>query len=416
MTSPKVLTRIITCQGGIQLITALAAMSTRESERKQSDEDYEYHDFLVIYDLYSPHGQLEAFAGFVEKMALAICNLKGIVHFRPEQMDGFAASLENSNAETVFARVQELVGTSRADEIYLCRNWQFGNRLMINAYRNAEKICYGDGIGLYFSEAYFSPATGYRGLGIKAFVRGKLRDLKTSLQTSNRPATSNVLAQAHSMLGDVDFDSGYFLLPNILDQEPPMKTRLVKKESTERIFRELAAALDTEHIADKYEYLARVPTVVLMTSNFSEAARMSGENEILAYRKFIERLELPREATLVIKPHPRDGEEKIRQIGVALGDLFSDVVLLTDPNLFFVPFEIFLMQTFRGETERALRNLKIITFSTACLSIEVLFNVAPIVGFGREIVRKFFYESYVRGRIRHEHDLQVALQKLAQVA
>ncbi len=34
----------------------------------------------------------------------------------------------------------------------------FNNQLMINAYREAAKICYGDSIGLYFSEAYFSPA------------------------------------------------------------------------------------------------------------------------------------------------------------------------------------------------------------------------------------------------------------------
>jgi len=418
MIPAKRLTRIVTCQGGIQLIAALAALRTRESEQKQSSHEYEYEDVLVIYGLFSP-GQLEAFACFVEKMALAICNWKAVIYLTPEQLDEFAASLDLSTTPSVFARVHELVGITKADEIYLCRNWQFGNRLMMNAYENAEKICYGDGIGFYFSEAYFSPAVVSNGLGLKSLVRGKLRQLKNSLKPRVSPVAPRAAgsrANQSAVLGEVDFDIGYFLLPDILGQKPPMKTRLVRKELTESIFRKLAGALDADHFADKYGLISRIPTVVLMTSNFSEAARMSGEKEIVAYRKFLEQLKLPRESTLIVKPHPRDGEEKIRELGRALGDLFSDVVLLTDPNLFFVPFEIFLMQIFRGETEKALRDLKIVTFSSACLSLEVLFNLGPIIGFGSELVSKFFYEAYVHGRIRHEHDLQMALKRLAQVA
>lgn len=418
MTPPKTLKRIVTCQGGIQLIAALAALSTRESEQKHSGGEYEYEDILVIYGLYAPPGQIEAFADFVKKMALAVCDWKAVIYLTPQRMDEFAASLDISSPQAVFARVHELLGITTADEIYLCRNWQFGNRLMINAFRKAEKICYGDGIGFYFSEAYFSPAV-TNGTGLKARVRGKLRRLKHSLRARVRPvAPGKVLSNASdsAVLREVDFDIGYFLLPDILGQTPPMKTRLVRKEVTERIFRKLAGALDADRIADRFKYISRLPTVILMTSNFSEAARMSGAKELVAYRKFLERLKLPREATLIIKPHPRDGEQKIQELGRALGDLFSDVVLLTDPNLFFVPFEIFLMQIFQGENEKAVSDLKIVTFSSACLSLGVLFNLGPIVGFGSELVSEFFYEAYARGRIRHELDLQMALEKLTQVA
>ena len=425
MIHPKKLTRIVTCQGGIQLIAALAALSSRESEQKHLGDEYQYEDFLVVYDLYAPHGQLEEFARFVVKMALAACNWKAVIYLKPEQMDELAASLDVSTTPIVLARVHELVGITKADEIYLCRNWQFGNRLMINAYREAEKICYGDGIGIYFSEAYFLPTVVNNGRGLKSMIMGKLRRLKNSLKDRVRPvpppesvAPPEIVnkASVSAVLEEVDFDIGYFLLPDILGETPPMKTRLVRREFTSRIFRKLAGALDADHIADKYKFISRVPTVVLMTSNFSEAAKMSGEKEIVAYREFLGRLKLPRESTLIIKPHPRDSEEKIQELGRALSDLFSNVVLLTDPNLFFVPFEIFLMQTFRCENEKALRDLKIVTFSTACLSLEVLFNLGPIIGFGSEIVSKFFYEDYVRGRIRHERDLQLALQSLAQVA
>ena len=92
------------------------------------------------------------------------------------------------------------------------------------------------------------------------------------------------------------------------------------------------------------------------------------------------------------------------------------MVLLKDPNFFFLPFEIFLMQVYEDQLSEATSSLKIITFSTACLSLEVLFNLGPIIGFGDGLVEKFFHQNYVRGRIRHEHDLQLALEELAQVA
>lgn len=401
------------------MIAALGALRTRETEQKDAGHEFEYEDFLVVYDLYAPHGQLEAFAAFVKKMALAVCNWKAVIYLTPEQMDQFAASLDISTKPTVFARVHELIGITKADEIYLCRNWQFGNRLMIHTYRKAEKICFGDGIGFYFSEAYFSPAVVNNGMGLKSLVRGKLRRLRNSFRARVSPvAPQGAVSKAgdSAVLGEVNFDIGYFLLPDILGEKPPMKTRLVSKQVTEGIFRKLASALDAGENADRFEYISRVPTVILMTSNFSEAARMSHANEIVAYRIFMKQLGFPRESTLIIKPHPRDGEEKIKELGRALGDLFAEVILLTDPNLFFVPFEIFLMQTFRGENERALRDLKIVTFSSACLSLEVLFNLGPIIGFGSGLVSKFFYETYARGRIRHEHDLALALRKLAEAA
>ena len=77
------------------------------------------------------------------------------------------------------------------------------------------------------------------------------------------------------MLDEIQFDIGYFLLPEILNETPPMQTRLVNKATTGEIFRKLARALDPEQIVAQYGYLAKLPAVILMTSNFSEASRMS---------------------------------------------------------------------------------------------------------------------------------------------
>lgn len=410
MTGTKKFKRVVTCQGGIQLVAALAALQTREAEQQRRDVEYE--DYLVIYDLYAPDSQLPQFKNAVQRMARALHDWKSIVYFSKEQMVEFDQQLTFATRQALYQRIRDLVGVNEADEVYLCRNWQFGNSLMLNVYRDAFKVCFGDSIGIYFSEAYFSPAATNNGRPpLKAAVRQQLRRIKHSLRS--RLAKQETPPLRDVVLDEIQFDIGYFLLPVILGETPPMETRLVNKATTGEIFRKLARALDPEQIAAQYGYLANVPAVILMTSNFSEASRMSSENELIAYREFLEKLQLPRESTLIIKPHPRDGEEKVRELGRRVSDMFANVVLLMDQNLFFTPFEVFLIQTFLSESERTPRNLKIITFSTACLSLPILFDIRPIIGFGNDIVKTSFFENYISGRLQHERDLNSAMQTLS---
>ena len=409
MTVTKKFKRVVTCQGGIQLVAAVAALQTREAEQQRSDVEYE--DYLVIYDLYAPESQLPQFASAVQRMARALRDWKSIVYFSNEQMIEFDQQLTFATRPQVYQRIRDLVGVDEAGEVYVCRNWQFGNSLMLNVFRDACKVCFGDSIGIYFSEAYFSPAVTKNGRPpLKAVVRQQLRQIKHSLRSRLSGGDKTPLRDV--VLDEIQFDVGYFLLPEILREIPPMETRLVNKATTGEIFRKLARALDPEQIVAQYGYLARVPAVILMTSNFSEASRMSSENELDAYREFLEKLQLPPESTLIIKPHPRDGEEKVRELGRRVSDMFANVVLLMDQNLFFTPFEVFLIQTFLSESEKTPRDLKIITFSTACLSLPILFDIQPIIGFGNEIVKTSFFENYISGRLQHEHDLNSAMQTI----
>jgi len=392
-------------------VAALAALRSREAEERS---EREYEDYLVIYDLFAPKSQLPQFASAVKRMAAALHEWKSIVYISREEMEALDHELSVANKPQIFARVREMVGVNHAEEIYLCRNWQFGNSLLLHTYRGAWKVCYGDSIGIYFSESYFSPAVPRNGQPLTTVVRRQLSRLKHGLKNRITGVPhENAELRGVDVLDEIHFDVGYFLLPAILREIPPMPTKLVDKTTTAQLFRELARALNPAQVAEQYGYLAKVPTVILMTSNFSEAERMPAEKEIAAYRTFLEALRLPRESVLVVKPHPRDGAEKIQIVGRTLRDLFSDVVLLTDPNLFFMPFEVFLLQAFLGENDEAPRGLKIITFSTACLSLPVLFKLNPIIGFGSELVKTSFFENYITGRLRHEEDLHLAVQTLA---
>ena len=91
MTGTKKFKRVVTCQGGIQLVAAIAALETREAEQQRRDVEYE--DYLVIYDLYAPDSQLPQFEKAVQRMARALRNWKSIVYFSKEQMVEFDKQL-----------------------------------------------------------------------------------------------------------------------------------------------------------------------------------------------------------------------------------------------------------------------------------------------------------------------------------
>ena len=409
MASRRTLRRVVTCQGSIQLIAALSVLGQRDGERGPGAP--ERRDHLVIYDLWAPAGQVEEFAAFIRRMATLAHEWESIVYVEPGQLSAVAGDLAEHGVERALERVYELTGVRAADEIYLSRNWQFGNQLFTNAYESALKVCYGDSIGIYFSEAYFSPPAPPAAHASGFSLRGKLRSLKGRLV---RPAPPP--APPPRALKEVEFDIGYFLLPDILGESPPMKTAPLEKWHALELFQKMSGLLEEGQVAGVRTRLAGRPAVILMTSNFSEAQRMTVENELAAYVKFLEGLECPRDAVLVVKPHPRDGAEKIQRLKSAVGGLFADVIVLDETELFFLPFEIFLPRAFNGGGGEVSRGVRVVTFSTACLSLALLFNLEPLVGFGPALVEEYFRGEHAPGRVRHERDLRLAIRRIAEGA
>ena len=402
MANPQLVKRIITCQGSIQLITALSVLNYRQKEQKNLNQEYE--DYLVIYDLYTPPGQIEEFANFIKKMAQLVHEWKAISNINPTQIDAISNQLATSSPRKIYGIVHQLVGTNSADEIYLCRNWQFGNQLLINTYKSAEKICYGDSVGIYFfsnAKGLFAASTPQKlnfGSNIKKQIKTVISKVKEKLQLK-------------TVLKNVEFDIGYLLLPDIMGELPPMKTVVLDKLDLLQTFEKLRELIDVDYISHLRAKIDYSPILILLTSNFSEAQRMSEEDEINAYRQFLSSQKIEPNTILLIKPHPRDGNIKIQKLQSALSDLFTNILVLSEPHLFFLPFEILFAQVFLQSDMSVRENIRVLTVSSACLSLKLLFNVPCVVGFGEEITPNFFYENYVVGRLEHEAYLKKAIHK-----
>ena len=393
----KLVKRIVTCQGSIQLVTALSVLDYREQEQQLN---YQYENYLVIYDLNSPSEQIDAFAAFIEKMALLVCDWKKIVYITPEQMAKLQNDSKLSNPAIYFQRLYQLVGTNFTDEIYLSRNWQFGNQLFTNAYRSAEKICYGDSIGIYFapdSRAFFLPPS-------------LPKQLLTNLW--KKPLERLKLVLGSTVLQPIDFDRGYFALPDILGEQPPMPTAVPDKTSLLKIFARLKNLLDREYISQICQQIGNAPVSILLTSNFSEAGRMTLSQEVKAYRRFLDSQTIFKSSILIVKPHPRDSSQKMIALQNALQDLYTQIVVLAETNLFFMPFEAFFTAALLDESFRLTNKVEVFAFSSACLSLKLLFDVPSFIGFGNDITNSVFTRDYAPGRIKHERDLRAALTKI----
>lgn len=403
MSNHQFVKRIITCQGSIQLITALSVLNYREKEQIKLNQNYE--DYLVIYDLYTPPGQIEEFANYVKKMAELAHKWKAISYINPNQFNTISQDLATSSPRQIYDLVHQLVGTNSADEIYLCRNWQFGNQLLINTYKSAEKICYGDSIGIYFSsnaKGLFAPSNPIK-LNFSNYIKKQIKAVISKVKEK---------LQLKTVLKNVEFDIGYFILPDIMGELPPMKTIVLDKSELLKTFDKLRGLIDVDYISNLRDKTDYSPILILLTSNFSEAQRMSEENEINAYRQFLSSQKIEPNTILLIKPHPRDGNIKIQRLQSALSDLFTNILVLSEPQLFFLPFEILFAQAFLQSDTSVRDNIKVLTVSSACLSLKLLFNVPCLVGFGEEITPQFFYENYADGRLEHEQYLKVAIDNM----
>jgi Alpha-2,8-polysialyltransferase (POLYST) len=396
-TGSRVVRRVVGTQGSIQLLAALGAATSHA--RKVHDPRCAFEDYLVIHGLFAPAGREEAFAATIRSLAEAVGPWRTIVHLGPDRVEALVTAQRQDGPRGAVRRLHEMVGIDHADELYLVRNWQFCNELLINGYRGARKICYGDGIGIYFDPPYLGP---------QVRARNRLLALATGLRTR----VGRLVGLSHAF-SRVDFDVAYLSLPHVLGDRPPMDTAHVERATLLEILQKMSGRIDPDAIRTLRQRIGQRPTTFLVTSNLSEADRMGPEREIQAYRAFMESVGGTRGAMAVIKPHPREGTGKLAALKQALLDFFEEILILDEGPPAFAPFELLLLDGgFVGPDLRLADDVRVVTFSSACVSLALLFGARPVLGFGDLLVREFFRAEYVPGRLRHEAELNAAVSAI----
>ena len=403
MSATSKIRRLVTCQGRLQVVTALTALRQRERERPGSPR--RTLDLLVIYDLYAPAGQMEDFRATIRQLALAGNQWEDIICLEPEEINRWCRLVRTEGLRRVRREVETRLGQRGADELFLVRNWQPGNLLMMNCYPDAEHICYGDTIGVYFTEHYFSPTPTPI---IDTVPAASQKPRWRGLLTETRETLSHTL-YGRTALQEMPFDNGCLVAPDLFGEMASFPVDI-----TDRVLLRDTLAV----IARQVQFTAppalrnrNGPCALLLTSNFSEAGAMTREGELTACRTFIAE-RVPASATIVLKPHPRDSREKIVAFGEALRRDFASVLLLDEPQLFYLPFEIFMFTVLAESSFELDAQLQLLCFSSACLGPAYFFNLRAELGFGPELVNRHFEPARRANRLRHEADLTAAMDRL----
>jgi hypothetical protein len=137
MINPKI--RIISAQGPTQLINVLAIL--KYQLRNEVAEPWEDH--LVIGGLYT-----ERCSDTTERMIESCIKISQYWQFKSiKYLSDQDLSIDVSFLNTV-ERVNQKLDLKYVSSVYVCRNWQPFNEILLESYKNASKICYGDGFGL----------------------------------------------------------------------------------------------------------------------------------------------------------------------------------------------------------------------------------------------------------------------------
>ena len=401
--------RIVAVQGAVQLVSAMAAM--RISDRRFRDSDIENH--LIVHDLSAPGDQPERFATCLHELAKQAGAWSSMRFLPLPEMLRFQAALKNGGWDEAIKTFHQTVSFDYCDELMLGQNLLFINNLMNRSYPAAETACYGDGIGLNFSADYYRPEPDNRP-GFRAIERWIRKQIRTRRGKDVPEASAPMKSNKHV----VQFNKHYLLLANHFDQQLKNYEQMNASDFTQ-LFGLFADSLPqfAEQTCRKLnsELEKAEQVIVLLTSNFSETKRMTLDGEVACCMELVLRQQLTKTALLIIKPHPRDSQEKILAIEGAARKSFRSVVTLADPWTFFVPFES-IYDRFFASNPRIQRMTSVVCSSSACVSLEMLYGQKCELGFGARNVRRHFALKWQELRVRHELDLNHLLKRIRKAA
>jgi hypothetical protein len=408
--------RIVGAQGAVQLISAIVAMRSQPEDTIGNGSADGVENVLVIHDLSTSPEQGVEFAECLRELAGLCESWTRIVYIDSEASATLQKQLKTGGWEKATETLKSWLGCSDADELLLGQNLLLLNHLLAQAFPDADKSCYGDGLAINFSAEYYSPDHNpiTRAADLTPSPSKKKGVMRWFAPWGNwgrgsqgeTPKMRPVKPLAKEKYR-VAFSRKYLLFPNLLDEQWPNYVQLSPAPFVD-LFQRIARELDRfdqgncEHLADHVAEADQ--TIVLLPSNFSETKRMELDGEIECYQQWVQSVRTSDNPLLVIKPHPRDSYGKIEQIRQIFTMVGYRVEVLADPWTFYVPFESIYLRYIQPRLRNRQR-LDIICTSSACLSLEYLFGQQCHLGFGAEQVERFFATQWRPLRQLHETDL-----------
>lgn len=372
--------RLIVCQGTAQLVTAVAALRQHIKRSVLNERLQQSREHLLICGLAVPEVQAAEFADVIYQMASLLHPFATIIRLSDARLEQLLCDSRRVSSTGIAALLKDATGISVVNEVFTVRDWQPCNNLALNAFPDAKHICYGDSVGVYLPRDFMA-----RRPTVLSRITTWLHQL---------------MSPRCALLANPRLDVSYLLLPGAFGIPPSGK--VVRTESTvlRSLFSLLSPLLDGTSLDDIHKRIAGKHVWVLMGSNFSEQGMMMQEREISAYRDWIASLRPDPDTVLLIKSHPRDRMGKSELVAQHLRDLFCDVCSADSVGSAYLPMEVLLLDLIPLAA-----SIQCLTVSTACLATHFVVESKTHIGFGDELVAKYFAAGRRQERCTHEQDL-----------
>lgn len=368
--------RLITCQGSAQLVTALSVIAA-----KDRDSGLTSNDFLVIYGLAVNKGQEQEFVAQLKNIANSIHPFRHISYLPDEELDTMLK--EPFSGGTSRHYLNDLIGANSIDEVYVVRDWQKGNELILKSFPHAKHICYGDSVGVYYSRPQ------------SIFYR-----LNTRLMKVLEGIESILRKQSLSNYNRIDLC--YLLLPDAFSTPPCSEVIQTDPIYLIQTYEKMLPLIKngwSSYIKKKVE---NEHVWVFMGSNFSEQGLMTLDQEISAYRQWMLSLApVTKRYKLLIKSHPRDMPLKQKMMIEALKDDFLEIISIDEAASAYLPVEVLLLKL-----QEYAKHLECLCVSTACLGSSLVLGLPTRIGIGSSLVSRYFPKKIRSSRIEHEIQLE----------
>lgn len=368
--------RLITCQGSAQLVTALSVIAARDR-----DSGLTSNDFLVIYGLAVSKSQEQEFVVQLKNIANTIHPFRHMSFLTDEELDTLWK--QSFTGETARHYLNDLIGTNSIDEVYVVRDWQKGNELILKSFPHAKHICYGDSVGVYFSQ---SQSIFYR---LITRLREVLKGIECILRKQS-PSNYNKI------------DLCYLLLPNAFSTPPCSEVIQTDPKYLIHTYEKMLPLIKNGWNAYIKEKVGNEHVWVFMGSNFTEQGLMTLDQEISAYRQWMLSLApVTKRYKLLIKSHPRDMPLKQKKMIEALKDDFLEIISIDEAASAYLPVEVLLLKL-----QEYAKHVECLCVSTACLGSSLVLGIPTRIGIGSSLVSRYFPKKTRSTRIAHEIQLK----------
>lgn len=256
------------------------------------------------------------------------------------------------------------------DEIFFSHDISsdFWNQVLMQAFPKAKRICYGDALGLVYSQNYFSQLMYKITNKNKIILHNILAKIKRSLIY---PGKKNQL-QAQEAILAIPCDPGKDFLTRCT-------LSIISRNDLKQCVADLANCIPEfkTHMQDLIKN-SPTPCYLLMHSNFTESKLTTIENEIALYKEILSS-HAQKNSTVIIKPHPAHNSDLFLLITKALKEEYN--IQIIDQQYYHLPIEL---------AESLVLGCEVLSVSYSSISLPYLYHKQVKHVLTQELVNKYF--------------------------